>query len=1244
MEKLGKKLLWALLFAWLLGWSSQGALQVQAEDSTIYLDAAAGDDTKDGLTQETAVKTFAKAVSLMPENGTIQVKSFDKAAGIVFDKPGTLVIAEDLAMQGSGVGITLKKGTHLKVAEGKTLTMSGYGKAVVVEKDAQINDGTYKFTFPANGFAFVIIGGQIKGSAPGKVNMDITNGYFQSNSADSVFENLTLNQRYEGDKWQLYEWNGFRAVNSTLNLYHLPVYFKGPVTLDGSTLSIDGAGVNYQTGLNLDNAWTVGQYHITNHSLLEVKNFSSHWRGKGITLGYGIKMLVDNGSTVRVTNNKNGGLNVNEGQVTFDGATLEGANHSGSHFGVQNKAGNKITFLGNSRVETPAQTSVDNGLSDSKQGYVVLGGSHLVKYDDKYQSGKAIPVNGEEHGNERLSLFTLSDSSVSQLNVLDQNGAAYSYLVAELSSDQKKHVWVPAAKVTFQVNEVSAVFPDGSAADKEVLGMRGMKLSDAKEANGAEVVIPGEPTAASGKIFAGWFYKDGEEEKQYDPQAVLTKDLVVYAKWTGEAVNKLVAYDINNGSGAKPTIIAGEVKEDTIQIVSLAEVQKVNPAFETAGKNFTYWSTDKEGKEKVEAGDFVPLKGKDAVTVYANWEPKKYTVRFSANGGKFSADSPFKAEATKDKFTIETDATGGEVAVAKEKAEHGTTLRKFASAIQVNGINEPNKTMAARDYHSIHYVDGWFGDSYYWYSDPDQNKTVSASAAITGDMTYYIKWKPDAGVEEIREEVGIQGDIWGRSGETSSQKEFHVAGETISFTGAVKTAEIKEKMKGIEALYPTDKTIDLSELRSSFTATLTVPEGIRMPETAEAKAAGMNGVFEVTGTKIQDRTIVVEFALKAEKIKTYADLKQAISGTDEYLTLTIDGFELAPEIEDRKMLTVTGTVTGTFHSIAAVTLEDATKSVKLFDFGFEATQEPSGKDEVAQDDSTIQFTVEGRVPQEEMLLGDILIGDDTEHDKLHEVKKGEEVDYTGRLNITDIQDKINLLAAAYGGDPESIRVEGVDSSFTAVFTLPDTLELQKDSKVTFTENDLFEVKPENIIRKDHTVTVKMTLKKQYSKFADLQRDVNSISEYLNLTVSKVKVRETVKAEEKLTVIGQVDGSFRSEAVSAGGKREFYYYHWTAKQDPAGRDADQAEGDRDTIRYTVVVKKEEAPVDPSGPNTPEKPQDPKKPASSDKTREAGKRGKKAPKTADAGDGRGYMAVMLLAGGILVMGRKRSHQTR
>lgn len=284
---------------------TMGSAERATEGNTlteVYLDSVNGNDNNDGSVEK-PVRTFAKAIEKAKEGDTLNVVSLTET-NITVNKQITLKFISDVTMQGNGTAITLKGGAHLCVAEGKTLNINGYNKGILVEKGAEINDGNYVFIFPDNGFAFET-SGNIVGSSKDKLKMDITNGYFMFHSKDNELRNATINQRYDDDKWQLYEWNGFKAFDSEINLYRLPVYLKGPLYLDNTKFVIDGTGVDYQTGAYFENSWEVGEFHFTNQSIFEVKNFNTHGRSKGITFGYDNKVLVDNGAKIVVKNNKN---------------------------------------------------------------------------------------------------------------------------------------------------------------------------------------------------------------------------------------------------------------------------------------------------------------------------------------------------------------------------------------------------------------------------------------------------------------------------------------------------------------------------------------------------------------------------------------------------------------------------------------------------------------------------------------------------------------------------------------------------------------------------------------------------------------------------------------------------------------------------------------------------------------------------------------------------------------------------
>lgn len=1045
--------------------------------------------------------------------------------------------------------------------------MTGYGTGILIEAGAQVNDGNYKFIFASNGFAFQATG-NIKGSAKNKLNIDITNGYFKFNNTNSTIENVILNQRYDDDKWQLYEWNGFKAINSEMHLYRLPMYIKGPYVLDNSVLSIDGGGnLNYQTGLYMDNAWTVGQYHITNNSVLEVKNFNMHWRSKGITLGYGISALADRGSKVRVIGDGTGGLNVNEGSFVFDNATLEASDHSGAHFAAQNKANTNIIFKGDSLVETPASSNADNGLGESGKNYIVLGGSHLVKYASDYYSGRAIPVNGDEHGNEKLSLFTLRDSDMNILKPVDKNGNAYDYSVKNKSSDGEKHVWVPSEKVVFKLNDISGKFADGTSEDKEVLAIRGYNINTAKNANGRDVQLPQNPTSESGKTFVGWFYDDGTGEKPFDKDEKILKETVVYAKWSGTAKSKIMLYDLNNGTGEKPTVVAIDEGAKEGKVLSISEVQKINSKFSVEGKTFSHWSKDKDGNEKVESGQMIDFGENESMTLYANWKRSEYTVAFSANGGTFKDDSPFKKDDTKAFFTVEKSDVHGEIATVNEKLLHGETLSDFLTRAGINGAARPNANTAQRKHHTVRFTAGFFGNTYSWYLDQDAIKTANAYRKVTGDTIYYIGWDMNPDVQDINADVDIKGDLYSGSKDNSIKTKILMEQDALSIVGDITTDEIKDKMQSIEALYPTDKEIEISELKTSFTATIEIPDGLKMPDDITPAESGMNGIFKISDVQKVDNKIVVGFEIVDKTIDTYKKLKEEVAKTDKYLSIRIDGFTLDKEkVVDRQYMTVKGDVTGKFSAFA-----QAGNTVKKFSFNFKAKQSDEGRDEKSTQADVIQMSVLPVMPEKDKLLADILIGDDSGDKSLYSADMDKEITYTGKVNVKPIKDKIKLLDSTYNEDRKNITLDSVYSAFDLEVSLPKGLSTTNSTSVQFQENDLFEIKSGDVKIEKDKVNVKMTLKKSYTSFKDLFDDVTGVTDDLYMNISSVAFTSDAKDGEKYTVKASLNGEFKGVA-NTGNKEKVFFFKWDAVQDPVGMDIEQPAGDMETIQYTVQAKK------------------------------------------------------------------------
>lgn len=228
----------------------------------------------------------------------------------------------------------------------------------------------------------------------------------------------------------------------------------GPVVLDGNASGFDLKGKF--NGTDRDNlvvsAVTDNGSNFTGDENVWLIGSTLTADGSRITVS--AKLTVDD-SKVVIKNSGAGGLDVNyyPGEATFTDSTLETTNMYNvlSYRAGQSRGPCSITFQGNSVVNTDARNGItDNGGANRATGskYVVTGGSYLVAYNPDSNADVTTPTNGATNGDEMLFLFTLPDSSVNELHPINKDGQAYNYTVANASSDNKKHVWTPAAKVS----------------------------------------------------------------------------------------------------------------------------------------------------------------------------------------------------------------------------------------------------------------------------------------------------------------------------------------------------------------------------------------------------------------------------------------------------------------------------------------------------------------------------------------------------------------------------------------------------------------------------------------------------------------------------------------------------------------------------------------------------------------------------------------------------------------------------
>ena len=1151
----------------------------------VYLDSKTGNDTNDGSVEH-PVKTFAKAMEIINDGETLNVLSLAET-NIIVNKQITLNFLNDATMQGTGVGIELEEGSRLTVDDGKMLTMSGYKTAINVKKGAEINDGNY--VLDKNEIAFSLAdGAKINGTSKDelKISAKEQTGRGFSYTSDSWFIGCTV--YVEGKLGKSEQYSGLYMKDASLTTKDVWYYFdpckqkdgtlKGGLHLDNSEFYVYKAkGVReYKNSFGL-----LGPSEIKNNSIVTAD-------GSRVTVSE--KLLVKDSKFV-IKNSSDGGLNINykPGEVIFENSTFETTNMQWTpSYGTGMREGPcYLTFKGSSVVNTDANDkTADCGGANRGNGstYVVTGGSYLVDYDPSYNYNVTTPTNGKENGDEYLSYFTLKDSTINELKPINKNGQEYIYPVANPSKDNKKHVFVPAAKVTFKLNNNDASFSDNTNAEKVFKTIRGYKLDDVV---GNEK--PENPIDKNGVKFLGWYYKTAKgEEKEFDWNEKLTADTEVYAKWE----RKTLIY--HNGAGKDYISSVGEDAKN-IEVLSFEDIVKEKADFNVEGKNFAGWTTAPDGSGKVynskEKINFT--EGQSQIDLYAKYTDNEYKVSFSANGGTFSAGSIFKTKTNV--FTIEKDANGGDVAVLTKTAKYNQKLSDVLKALNFDkkdlkpdaGAKKPGLVPESTDNWNTNPNGGSntalrFDDmSIFGFTIP------GSDPAIIQDTSYYMTWKDDPNIpneNKISSQETIDSDIWSDSKQKSKDIKIISENKEFALTGEVNVSSIKNKMKAIEDMFNKEEKdfdkISLTGTKSTFTATLTLPTEVEAPKNLQVEAKGLGNCFEISETKVKGQKITVTFKLK-DGMTDYKKLKEAVFSTGEEnntLSVTVNELKLKDfdKIKDGEKFTIKGEVKGDFSAVA----KDG-DTIKKFDFKWTGNQSIEGKDSEAKDDSSIQYTIMVSKPTQLTLGGDLLVkkGEEaynTEHDMVYPVNKKDLLTFDGKLDVSSIKNQIQSLKDDFDNNNNNtsneITTKGVKSEFIAELTVPEGLELPKDLKATLTENKLFEVKAGDVKRDGNKIIVKMTLKNEnYTKFIDLYTDVTSVPDKLDLEISNIKVKDT--ANGNLTVNGKVTGTFTGVATTKDLKTKVFNYKWTATQIKNGKDFTQSEDDNDSINLTVNLPQE-----------------------------------------------------------------------
>ena len=224
---------------------------------------------------------------------------------------------------------------------------------------------------------------------------------------------------------------------------------------------------------------------------------------------------------------------------------------------------------------------------------------------------------------------------------------------------------------------------------------------------------------------------------------------------------------------------------------------------------------------------------------------------------------------------------------------------------------------------------------------------------------------------------------------------------------------------------------------------------------------------------------------------------------------------------------------------------------------------------------SINITVKAdEIELEEMLYGDILIGDNSENEVVFQTEANTNLSVTGKYYISRIKGKLEedktTIETLTRNRVDLVALSNTSSSFTTTLTLPEGMEFSEEPTIDNVEfsgnNDIFEVS--EVTTEGNKVTIVMSLINDYTKFTDLYEDINKVDDILVITVNNV----TVKEPGTYVLLGTINGNLVSEAFFQRGQISIKVldvdYNWDGIQYPDGKDV--VATDDETIQFTLNV--------------------------------------------------------------------------
>ena len=432
--------------------------------------------------------------------------------------------------------------------------------------------------------------------------------------------------------------------------------------------------------------------------------------------------------------------------------------------------------------------------------------------------------------------------------------------------------------------------------------------------------------------------------------------------------------------------------------------------------------------------------------------------------------------------------------------------------------------------------------------------------------------------------------------------------DDFELTKSIDISDIKNKMNQLIG-GSIDRDTKFKDFNSTFKAKIKADKEISLDVNAAFKDGGAFKIDSVTPG--DDNSVTIEMSLK-NKPKTVGELIDAIDAAPTTLELS-----LSARFNEKA---VTGTtykieesLSGRFYG------EYDMRDSSFLSYSWVATKNGDSK-----------FIAQVKYNQYKYnLTGDLKIGDDTEHDKIYELKE-KPFTLTGELNVKSIKDLIKEIAKDEGLLIDNNGSQILDDRARAIKI---KAKCKFIASIYVPEHEVFDLsdfKPEDVeltgadglfkitnvgfidVHTNH-IGIQVTMEVDFAEITDfetLYNKVQAVDDVLKLNFKGLKVNEKAKPGVNYTFKGFLFGEFNGIASFEQLSKPFSF-EWTAIQTDEGRDFINTDPDtQDDITFTMNV------------NLP-KPKD--KPTVKPNT-------KNNPDTGDRNDAMAYISLLLISGGI------------